>query len=722
MAVPVFTLQLNCKILPGRVTIGKYDGSHSCLTAATTADKVLIHSPHRRLGPASQITGATTWSQVNKEISLLSVNRNVSALAAGRLHPELEQDILIVGTQSSVLAYNVESNKDLFYKEVADGANVIVVGNLSGYENPLALVGGNCSIQGFDYKGNDPYWTVSGDNVRSLALLDYDLDGENELIVGSDDFDLRVFKEDVMVGETSETEVATILAPLRGSKMAYALANGTVGVYNKLHRVWRVKSKNRAVSVLSYDIDGDGVEELVTGWSNGKVDARNSRTGEVVFKDNFNCSIAGLADGDYRLEGRSQLICCSVDGEVRGYDSSRLGTLIEGNVHQDAVRDLLQKKQALLMELRNYESNTRSSGNAVGQANMNAGMIPAKTSLQTTVSINMGNKSKGPHVELCLTTNNETIIRAVLVFAEGIFAGETHVVHPHDDELSSSLRVALFPPRDVPLDIHIKALVGLPRTEQFHVFELTRHLPRFAMYTLMSATAPLSQDQPHNFVSFFISERVQRVILWINQNFLLSSELEQEASGGSLSVSFTALRDGSLLNISMHPAGRVVISTPNMTLAGDLVQSLASFLNLSNLQVIAEFPDELAHLGEWLEKVSNLQEVRIQLGADLAHRAGLVRNLIVRAEDARLLPDLKSMRDWHSQLKEVNDDLINSYNIRCSNHNELLDILKQINLTIQKAARLRVGQSKADVVNLSRSALQSNNLHSLMKIVRTGEA
>ncbi|KAE8738435.1 hypothetical protein FOCC_FOCC016086 [Frankliniella occidentalis] len=700
MAVPVFTLQLNCKILPGRVTIGKYDGSHSCLTAATTADKVLIHSPHRRLGPASQITGATTWSQVNKEISLLSVNRNVSALAAGRLHPELEQDILIVGTQSSVLAYNVESNKDLFYKEVADGANVIVVGNLSGYENPLALVGGNCSIQGFDYKGNDPYWTVSGDNVRSLALLDYDLDGENELIVGSDDFDLRVFKEDVMVGETSETEVATILAPLRGSKMAYALANGTVGVYNKLHRVWRVKSKNRAVSVLSYDIDGDGVEELVTGWSNGKVDARNSRTGEVVFKDNFNCSIAGLADGDYRLEGRSQLICCSVDGEVRGYDSSRLGTLIEGNVHQDAVRDLLQKKQALLMELRNYESNTRSSGNAVGQANMNAGMIP-------------------PHVELCLTTNNETIIRAVLVFAEGIFAGETHVVHPHDDELSSSLRVALFPPRDVPLDIHIKALVGLPRTEQFHVFELTRHLPRFAMYTLMSATAPLSQDQPHNFVSFFISERV---ILWINQNFLLSSELEQEASGGSLSVSFTALRDGSLLNISMHPAGRVVISTPNMTLAGDLVQSLASFLNLSNLQVIAEFPDELAHLGEWLEKVSNLQEVRIQLGADLAHRAGLVRNLIVRAEDARLLPDLKSMRDWHSQLKEVNDDLINSYNIRCSNHNELLDILKQINLTIQKAARLRVGQSKADVVNLSRSALQSNNLHSLMKIVRTGEA
>lgn len=63
-------------------------------------------------------------------------------------------------------------------------------------------------------------------------------------------------------------------------------------------------------------------------------------------------------------------------------------------------------------------------------------------------------------MELCLTTNNETIIRAVLVFAEGIFAGETHVVHPRDEELSSNLRVALFPPRDVPLDIHIKVREG----------------------------------------------------------------------------------------------------------------------------------------------------------------------------------------------------------------------------------------------------------------------
>jgi Bardet-Biedl syndrome 2 protein len=36
--------------------------------------------------------------------------------------------------------------------------------------------------------------------------------------------------------------------------------------------------------ICSYDIDGDGVPELITGWSNGKLDARNDKSGEVVFK------------------------------------------------------------------------------------------------------------------------------------------------------------------------------------------------------------------------------------------------------------------------------------------------------------------------------------------------------------------------------------------------------------------------------------------------------
>jgi Bardet-Biedl syndrome 2 protein len=46
-----------------------------------------------------------------------------------------------------VEAYDVETNSDLFYKEVADGANALAVGRVGAGERPLAIVGGNCSLQ-----------------------------------------------------------------------------------------------------------------------------------------------------------------------------------------------------------------------------------------------------------------------------------------------------------------------------------------------------------------------------------------------------------------------------------------------------------------------------------------------------------------------------------------------------------------------------------------------
>nr|KAF6406154.1 Bardet-Biedl syndrome 2 [Molossus molossus] len=675
MLLPVFTLKLRHKISPRMVAIGRYDGTHPCLAAATQAGKVFIHNPHTR----SQHFNAPRvfQSPLESDVSLLNINQAVSCLTAGVLNPELGYDALLVGTQTNLLAYDVYNNSDFFYREVADGANAIVLGTLGDISSPLAIIGGNCALQGFDHEGNDLFWTVTGDNVHSLALCDFDSDGKKELLVGSEDFDIRVFKEDEIVAEMTETEIITSLCPMYGSRFGYALSNGTVGVYDKTARYWRIKSKNHAMSIHAFDLNSDGVCELITGWSNGKVDARSDRTGEVIFKDNFSSAVAGVIEGDYLLDGHAQLICCSVDGEIRGYlpgSAEMRGNLMDTSIEQDLIRELTQKKQNLLLELRNYEENAKAEvSSSLNEADGQRGIIPANTKLHTALSVNLGNETQAAHAELCISTSNDTIIRAVLIFAEGIFLGESHVVHPSIHSLSSSIRIPITPPKDVPVDLHLKTFVGYRSSTQFHVFELTRQLPRFSMYAL---TSPDSASQPLSYVNFTIAERAQRI----------------------------------------------TVNTDDIDLAGDIIQSMASFFAIEDLQVEADFPVYFEELRKVLIKVDEYHSVHQKLSADMADNSNLIRSLLVRAEDARLMRDMKTMKNRYMELYDLNKDLLNGYKIRCNNHTELLGNLKAVNQAIQRAGRLRVGKPKNQVITACRDAIRSNNINTLFRIMRVGTA
>ncbi|KAF4525124.1 hypothetical protein B566_EDAN005066, partial [Ephemera danica] len=683
MTLPIYTLNLNHKILPGCVTIGLYDGVHPCLTAATSAEKIFIHSPHKSISGTSG--GRLSLSESSKEVILLNVNQTITAICAGRLDPNSNRDCLVVGSPTTLLAYDVTNNMDFFFKEIPDGVRVITIGKLGQLQQPLAIIGGNCSLQGFDYQGNDPFWTVTGDNVCSLALIDFDLDGENELIVGSEDYDIRVFKDDNIIGELTETEAVTALTPLKGNNFGYGLSNGTVGVYEKLHRWWRIKSKNKAVSVFNYDIDGDGMDELVTGWSNGKIDGRNSRTGEVVFKDNMVQSIAGIVSGDYRLTGSKDLICCSVEGEVRGYHPPNAHeNAIVTDMAQDTVRELLSRKQHLLMELSNYKGNDKFAENIGDPSTHDVGIIPAKTKLQTSLVINLGDEHISPHVEVVLCTNNDTIIRAALVFGEGIFKGESHVIHPKEPEIGNKVVVALYPPHNVPVDLHIKTLVGYRESRHYHIFELTRQMPRFAMFALM--TSPI--ERPKGFSTFFVNERVQRIALWVNQNFLVESDV---AFAGDMDISFQSLRTKEMITICMTSNGQITIYSNDMALNYEVCVAI-TFIRTSNLsskEVRADFPDVQERLVSMLRKLSDLQEVRVQLSAGMAEAASNIRNLVVRAEDARLIGDIYAMKKWYSQLASMNSDLLREYKIRSKNHEDVMETLKDINQCIQKASKLR---------------------------------
>ncbi|CAM9827453.1 unnamed protein product, partial [Ectocarpus sp. 12 AP-2014] len=130
----------------------------------------------------------------------------ITGLAAGRLEESAGRDMLLVGSQTNLLAHDVENNADIYYKDVADGVSAVLLGCLPPSQQPLALVGGNCSVQGFDATGTERFWTVTGDKVSSMTMADANGDGQRKLLVGSDDFEVRVFRREEVLSEITEAE------------------------------------------------------------------------------------------------------------------------------------------------------------------------------------------------------------------------------------------------------------------------------------------------------------------------------------------------------------------------------------------------------------------------------------------------------------------------------------------------------------------------------------
>ena len=197
-------------------------------------------------------------------------------------------------------------------------------------------------------------------------MLDIDNDGNTELVVGGDDFEIRCFRKEELLYEITEADRVIFLRALHNDFFSYALANGTVGVYSgPKARAWRVKTKYQVTALLSFDIDGDGVPEVVIGFGQGLVMARRMHNGELIYRQTFDAGIASLLACDYKIIGKEQLMIVTEAGGIIGLsppdDAKKLVALTEqgrvkdSSAKEETLQKLQEKKLELSTELRNWE-------------------------------------------------------------------------------------------------------------------------------------------------------------------------------------------------------------------------------------------------------------------------------------------------------------------------------------------------------------------------------
>ena len=162
------------------------------------------------------------------------------------------------------------------------------------------------------------------------------------------------------------------------------------------------------------------------------------------------------------------------------------------------------------------------------------------------------------------------------------------------------------------------------------------------------------------------------------------------------------------------------ILTEDMDLAGEVLQDLCTALHVVELESLAEFPEEMELFRSVLLRVDGCNAARMKLTAEMADSSNMAKTLVIHAEDARILSNVKAMRTAYAELYALNGELMAEYNKRAANHEELLVALKEVNHMIQKTAKLRVGAAKARIIAACRSAIKANNIHSLFQIMKSG--
>ena len=113
-----FKLFLSDPVHEGQATIGCFNGSSLSLTCVTNAGKVFVHTPQ-----ATNLDG-------DNQVKYLNVNKQINCIASGTIDPMLRRDVLLIGTPNNLLAYDVEENRDLFFRDVPDGVTSCLVGKV----------------------------------------------------------------------------------------------------------------------------------------------------------------------------------------------------------------------------------------------------------------------------------------------------------------------------------------------------------------------------------------------------------------------------------------------------------------------------------------------------------------------------------------------------------------------------------------------------------------
>ena len=664
-----------------------------------------------------------------------------------QLEIERKSDVLFIGCEISLLCYDIMENKTLFDREITEGVLCMSCGRFSNFKDPLCLAGGNCNIVGIDINGEEKFWTVLGGNAICMELGLYDDDNINSLFVGTDDFAIRIYKDEEPVCEINENTKIVILMPLEDLYFCYGLETGTVGLYKGKERQWFKKEKGYCTAMEMRDFKGEKTVEVLVGMSTGKIILFDSNTGREYFNFYISHPIAKFFYGDFILSQKQpdeieleklnrdeeedededdQIICFTENGEVYGYiygeknytPTEHEFTSTDKKVSEEQLNEyeqLLKEKNQILDELEDL---------AVRDSNKNKINAPKEGNelpQGLKVDIDLESNDKDKCADLTLEATEGAVIKTVIIISEQIYQGETFVKYPKND--SNKAIVQIKTKKDLHINLHIKVLLGTNSlVDDYVVLEYNKIIPKYCFYILLREEeeykSKLSQGVSINF-----DDRVERLILFLEEKFNIPAKEFESFKEDDLNfrVRFRSLRTDIILEINVRKGNKLSILTDEIELCGNLLQDLAIFLNKEDLNTTIDYSEYAKSYEPLFKRIEDLDNERNHLNINMTDIITNIKDLYVKAEDNRLIDNIKGFEDYFRKIDVQNAQLLDEFEKRSEKYQQLLNDLKSVNEMIQLVSNLKCGKSKKAMVSECRKCIRNKDYILLLKIISTGE-
>ena len=694
----VFEVDMGCNILPNLATVGTFDGVNQSIAVGSMGGTVVMHSLDTNYSNYMPIPSCHKFNVQGSITRLHSYSPGQSEISR-----------LLIATPTSLLAYNADLNRDDFHIDV-DGITALTTGELK-IGIPLIFVGTESTITGYNSTGKEVYWSVSSHVISSMAVIPSNKSGY--LVVGTDDCYITVFDDTNAVARIVETDTPMHIVPIGTSdRFVYGLANGVVGVYSNQSKVWSITPKSCISSITACDINGDGVLEIIIGWSDGSFEVRlnHENRKDLIYKETLTSPVTAVLSFKQAKTGCNMFLICTENGRVFGYSAMDLNTDEDiENKYEVEVEGLLKELELIEMEMKEVDDQLKQFETKNNLSNS----LNTNDNIAASIQLNELQKS----VDLIVKLSSDTkMFKGIILHSTNLFEGANSWFIPVSKP-TQSLVVPLYPRVGVQTDIDVDILFGDVYSTMSEITKVNIKIPAFICYQSIPAPNVTFSER----VTASLGYRGPQLKEWVHRNFTNHHHID---TYDKFEVFYTSLYDKANLSISFSTCngGELTISSDCLGIVSQIIQHLITELNIDDLESTVELSGTLGLIKDMLVQLNENEVLRLKMTADIADATQYLKALLVRAEDARALSQIQLMKQYYVSIHDINKTLTTEHIKRCNNYKEFMRLQKEMHHTLEMFLNCRNGQPQSNLLTQIKRMLNDKSYDSLITLLSSGSS